>query len=161
LEGLGELLLDQGQLEHHWGGSADQVTRSVLDHMRRRALDLQDLTLRARMLPLDTIFRQYPRAIHDMAQQLHKKIRLETQGGETELDRLVMDRLHEPLLHLLRNACDHGIESVALRLEHGKSETGTVRLAAYAAQGHVHVRVEDDGGGISWDALRDKAVRQG
>ncbi|AUW94062.1 MAG: chemotaxis protein CheW [Sulfobacillus thermotolerans] len=161
LEGLGELLLDQGQLEHHFGGSADQATRSVLDHMRRRALDLQDLTLRARMLPLDTLFRQYPRAIHDMAKQLDKKIRLETQGGETELDRLVMDRLHEPLLHLLRNACDHGIESGEVRVAHGKPEMGTVRLAAYAAQGHVHVRVEDDGGGIEWDRLREKAVRQG
>lgn len=161
LEGLGELLLDQGQLEHHWGDNADQVTRSVLEHMRRRALDLQDLTLRARMLPLDTIFRQYPRAIHDMAQRLNKKIRLETQGGETELDRLVMDRLHEPLLHLLRNACDHGIENARVRESAGKPETGTVRLAAYAAQGHVHVRVEDDGAGIAWDALRDKAIRQG
>lgn len=161
LEGLGELLLDQGQLEHHWGGTADQATRSVLDHMRRRALDLQDLTLRARMLPLDTLFRQYPRAIHDMAKQLDKKIRLETQGGETELDRLVMDRLHEPLLHLLRNACDHGIESAKVRASQGKPDTGTVRLAAYAAQGHVHVRVEDDGAGIGWDQLREKAVRQG
>jgi two-component system chemotaxis sensor kinase CheA len=161
LEGLGELLLDQGQLEHHLGQGADQSTRSILDHMRRRALDLQDVTLRARMLPLDTLFRQYPRAIHDIARKLEKKIQLEATGGDTELDRLVMDRLHEPLLHLLRNACDHGIEPPQVRAAQGKPETGTVRLSAYAAQGHLHVRVEDDATGIQWDRVRERAVRHG
>lgn len=161
LEGLGELLLDHGQLEHHWRNALDPTTRGVLDHLRRRALDLQDLTLRARMLPLDTLFRQYPRAVHDIARKLNKKIQLETAGGETELDRVVMDRLHEPILHLLRNSCDHGIESPKDRRQHGKPETGTIRLAAYAAQGHVHLQIEDDGGGIDWQRLREKAVRQG
>ena len=161
LEGLGELLLDQAQLEHRLGVGADPATRTVLGHMRRRALDLQDTTLRARMLPLDTLFRQYPRAIHDIARKLQKPLRLETHGGETELDRLVMDRLHEPLLHLLRNACDHGIEPPAVRRAAGKPETGTIRLVSYAAQGHVHVRVEDDGAGIDWNRLRQKAVAKG
>jgi len=161
LEGLGELLLDHGQLDHLWGSQADPTTKGVLDHLRRRALDLQDLTLRARMLPLDTLFKQYPRAVHDIARKLNKKIRLETSGGETELDRLVMDRLHEPLLHLLRNACDHGIEDPGTRTRAGKPETGTIRLSAEASQGHVHVRIVDDGRGIDWGRLRDKAVRQG
>ena len=161
LEGLGELLLDQGQLAYQTGDRLEPGTRAVLDHMRRVALELQDITLRARMLPLDTLFRQYPRAVHDLAQRLGKAIRLETVGGETELDRLVMDRLHEPLLHLLRNACDHGIEAPAARRAAGKPETGVVRIRAYAAQGHVHVVVEDDGAGIDWARLRDKAVRQG
>lgn len=161
LEGLGELLLDHGQLEHQWSNNMDPVTRGVLDHLRRRALDLQDLTLRARMLPLDTLFRQYPRAVHDIAQKLGKKIQLQTVGGETELDRVVMDRLHEPLLHLLRNSCDHGIESLERRRAQGKPETGTIRLTAYAAQGHVHLQIADDGAGIDWQKLRDKAIRQG
>ncbi len=161
LEGLGELLLDHGQLEHQWSNAMDPQTRGVLDHLRRRALDIQDLTLRARMLPLDTLFRQYPRAVHDIAQKLGKKIQLQTVGGETELDRVVMDRLHEPLLHLLRNSCDHGIESPERRRADGKPETGTIRLTAYAAQGHVHLLIADDGAGIDWQKLRNKAVREG
>jgi two-component system chemotaxis sensor kinase CheA len=161
LEGLGELLLDHGQLEHLWLNTMDSRTRSVLDHLRRRALDLQDLTLRARMLPLDTLFRQYPRAIHDIARKLNKKIQLQTAGGETELDRVVMDRLHEPLLHLLRNSCDHGIESPEQRTLLGKPETGIIRLTALTAQGHVQLQLQDDGAGIDWEKLRDKAVRQG
>jgi two-component system chemotaxis sensor kinase CheA len=161
LEGLGELLLDQSQLEHRFGPGADAHTRAVLTHMRNLALELQDATLRARMLPLDTLFRQYPRAVHDLAERLGKRIRLETRGGETELDRVVMDRLHEPLLHLLRNACDHGIEDPATRRRAGKPETGTIRLSAYAAQGHVHVVVEDDGAGIDWERLRARAARAG
>ncbi len=161
LEGLGELLLDHGQLEHQWRHNMDPATRGVLDHLRRRALDLQDLTLRTRMLPLDTLFRQYPRAIHDIARKLNKQIQLKTVGGETELDRVVMDRLHEPLLHLLRNSCDHGIEAPELRRALGKPEMGTIRLNAYTAQGHVHLQLEDDGAGINWEKLREKAVRQG
>ena len=161
LEGLGELLLDHGQLEHLLADRMDQKIRSVLDHLRRRALDLQDVTLRARMLPLDTLFRQYPRAVHDIAQKLQKSIQLRTSGGETELDRVVMDRLHEPLLHLLRNSCDHGIETPERRRALGKPETGTLHLRAYTAQGHVHVQLEDDGGGIDWQKVRRRAVSQG
>lgn len=160
LDGLGELLLDQGQLEHRWRDSLDPTTRGILTHLRRRALDLQDLTLRARMLPLDTLFRQYPRAIHDIARKLDKKIQIETAGGDTELDRVVMDRLHEPLLHLLRNSCDHGIESPERRQAVGKPEAGVIRLRASTSQGHVHLQIEDDGAGIDWQKLRDKAVRQ-
>lgn len=161
LEGLGEVLLDHGQIEHRLKEHLDPATRGMLDHLRRRALDLQDLTLRARMLPLDTLFRQYPRAVHDIARKLDKKIRLEAHGGETELDRVVMDRLHEPLLHLIRNSCDHGVESADLRQSLGKPETGTIRLEAFAAQGHVHIKLSDDGAGINWEKLRDKAVWQG
>ena len=160
LEGLGELLLDHGQLEHLLQDRMDQKTRAVMDHLRRRALDLQDATLRARMLPLDTLFRQYPRAVHDIAQKLEKVIQIRTSGGETELDRVVMDRLHEPLLHLIRNSCDHGIETPERRRALGKPEMGTIHLRAYAAQGHVHVQLEDDGGGIDWRKVRRRAVAQ-
>ncbi|MGC8488255.1 MAG: chemotaxis protein CheW, partial [Clostridia bacterium] len=161
LEGLGELLLDQAQADHLLGEDKRTNLRAVLGHLRRRALDLQQTTLRARMLPLDTLFRHYPRAVHDIATQLHKTIRLETRGGDTELDRLVMDRLHEPLLHLLRNACDHGIESPEVRRHAGKPETGTIRVISYASQGHVHIQLADDGAGIDWQRLRDKAIHEG
>ncbi|MCY0885880.1 MAG: chemotaxis protein CheW, partial [Firmicutes bacterium] len=160
LEGLGELMLDEAQLAHRLAG-ADSETKSLLGHLHQVALGLQDTTLRARMLPLDTLFRQYPRAVHDMARQLGKAIRLEVKGGETELDRLVMDRLQEPLLHLLRNACDHGLEDPDRRRRAGKPAEGTVRLEAYAAEGHVHILVADDGAGIAWERVREKAVARG
>ncbi|MBX5466174.1 MAG: chemotaxis protein CheW [Firmicutes bacterium] len=161
LETIGELLLDEAQLEHQLAGKVDAATRNLLSHLRRKALEVQETTLRARMLPLDRLFRQYPRAVHDLALKLGKTIRLETVGGETELDRLVMDSLHEPLLHLLRNACDHGIESPGERQALGKSPTGVIRLEAYAAEGHVHLRIRDDGRGINWQAVREKAVERG
>ncbi|MBX5466912.1 MAG: chemotaxis protein CheW [Firmicutes bacterium] len=161
LEGLGEILLDHGQVLHRALDRLDAASRASLEHLRRRALDLQEMTLKARMLPLQTLFRQYPRAVHDLAAQLGKRIRLEWEGGETELDRLVMDRLHEPLLHLLRNACDHGIEPPEVREAAGKPPEGRVRLRAWAAQGRVHIVVEDDGAGIDWEAVREKATARG
>lgn len=161
LAGLGELLLDHSQLTHRLGASLDPGTRGILEHWRRRTLEVQEVALRARMLPLNTLFRQYPRAVHDLAQQLGKQIRLETVGGDTELDRLVMDRLHEPLLHLLRNACDHGIEPPDVRQAHGKPPTGTIQLKAWPAQGKVHLLISDDGAGIDWAAVRKTAVERG
>jgi two-component system chemotaxis sensor kinase CheA len=161
LAGLGELLVDHGQLVHRLQGHVDPDVLAVLDHMRRRTLELQDITLRARMLPLEVLFRQYPRSVQDLSRRLGKRIRLVTEGGSTELDRIIMDRLHEPLLHLIRNAADHGIEPAEERKAKGKAEEGTIRLRAYAAQGHIHVLVEDDGRGIDWEALRAKAVREG
>lgn len=161
LDGLGDLLLDQAQLEHQWRQTLEPAARVVLDRMHRHSLELQDVALRARMLPLDTLFRQYPRAIHDIARKLDKRINLETAGGNTELDRVVMDRLHEPLLHLLRNACDHGIEDPQTRGALGKPEAGRIRLSAFTAQGHVHIQLADDGSGINFDTLRDKAIRLG
>lgn len=161
LDGLGEILVDHGQLTYMLGQGDLAATTATLDHLRRRTLDLQDLALQARMLPLDTLFRQYPRAVHDLAQQLGKPIRLMTEGGETELDRVVMDRLQEPLLHLLRNACDHGIEDPDTRRRAGKPLEGQVTLRAATRQGQVILEVQDDGAGIDWDRVRAKAVQQG
>ncbi|MCY0897959.1 MAG: chemotaxis protein CheW [Firmicutes bacterium] len=110
---------------------------------------------------MDTLFRQYPRAVHDLAQQLGKDIRLVTTGGSTELDRLVMDRLQEPLLHLIRNACDHGIEEPARRTAQGKAPEGVIALHADTSQGHVTIQVRDDGQGIDWERVRAKAVEHG
>ncbi|MCY0881624.1 MAG: ATP-binding protein, partial [Firmicutes bacterium] len=173
LENVGEILLDQARLAHQWEqnykvreeeGSTDYIAHkeelfSTLDHLKRLALNLQETILGARMLPLNTLFRTYPRAVHDMAKKLNKSIRLEIYGGETELDRLVMDRLNEPLMHLLRNACDHGLESTAIRQKNGKAAEGVIRLEAFTAQGHVHIQLSDDGAGIDWDKLREKAVQ--
>lgn len=161
LDGLGEILVDHGQLLYATAQGDEAAIMATLDHLRRRTLDLQDLALQARMLPLDTLFRQYPRAIHDLAKQLGKPIRLVTEGGDTELDRVVMDRLQEPLLHLLRNACDHGIEDPITRQAHGKPAEGRVTLRAATRQGQVIIEVQDDGAGIDWDRVREKAVQQG
>ncbi|WP_053960479.1 hybrid sensor histidine kinase/response regulator [Sulfobacillus thermosulfidooxidans] len=160
LDGLGELLLRHAELTHRLSDVSSSA-KEALEGIKRIAMNLQDITLRARMLPLSTLFHQYPRAVHDIATQLSKDIALSIEGGETQLDRLVMDRLHEPLLHLIRNAADHGIENAEERLRQHKSPTGHILLQASSRKGRVQIIVADDGHGIDWDRLREKAVKRG
>ncbi|WP_051351255.1 chemotaxis protein CheW [Sulfobacillus thermosulfidooxidans] len=160
LDGLGELLLRHAELTHRLPDVSSSA-KEALEGIKRIAMNLQDITLRARMLPLSTLFHQYPRAVHDIATQLSKDITLSIEGGETQLDRLVMDRLHEPLLHLIRNAADHGIESAEERLRQHKPPTGHIFLKASSRKGRVQIIVADDGHGIDWDRLREKAVKRG
>ena len=157
LDGLGELLMRHAELSHRLNDQSPSV-REALDGVKQIAMNLQDMTLRARMLPLSTLFHQYPRAVHDMAQKLSKDITLTVEGGDTQLDRLVMDRLHEPLLHLIRNAADHGIETASERRRQGKSSGGHISLQASSRKGRVEIVVADDGRGIDWNGLRNKAV---
>jgi two-component system chemotaxis sensor kinase CheA len=166
LEGIGELVLDRTQTDHlmkQWAPSDDirLAYETISEHMTRTTLGLQDLLMRARMLPLDILFRQYPRVVHDLAAKLGKSIRISIVGEDTELDRVVMDSIGEPLLHLIRNACDHGIESPAERERAGKSPEGLITVRAATVEGHVVIQVADDGAGIDWDRLRVKAVERG
>lgn len=157
LDGLGELLMRHAELSHRLNETSPAV-KEALDGVKQIAMNLQDMTLRARMLPLSTLFHQYPRAVHDIARKLSKDITLSVEGGETQLDRLVMDRLHEPLLHLIRNAADHGIETASERLRKGKPLAGHIFLQASSRKGRVRIVVADDGRGIDWNGLRNKAV---
>ncbi len=159
LDGLGELLMRHAELSHRLTDQSPAV-KEALDGVKQIAMNLQDMTLRARMLPLSTLFHQYPRAVHDIAQKLSKDITLSVEGGDTQLDRLVMDRLHEPLLHLIRNAADHGIETASERLRKKKPAAGHIFLKASSRKGRVEIVVGDDGRGIDWNSLRNKAVAE-
>ncbi|MGG6311141.1 chemotaxis protein CheW [Paenibacillus macerans] len=158
---LSELLIDRSRLEQ----LADEVRRADLtetvEHMSRVGSDLQNIVLKLRMVPIDTVFNRFPRMVRDLAKSLDKKIDLVIVGAETELDRTVIDEIGDPLVHLLRNAVDHGVESTAERIAAGKPETGTVQLRAFHSGNHVFIEIEDDGHGIDRQKILQKAIKNG
>lgn len=158
---LSELLIDRSRLEQ----LAYEIKRSDLtetvEHMSRVGSDLQNIVLKLRMVPIDTVFSRFPRMVRDVAKSLDKKIDLVILGAETELDRTVIDEIGDPLVHLLRNAVDHGVEPTAKRIAAGKPETGTVQLRAFHSGNHVFIEIEDDGGGIDRDKILSKALKNG
>ncbi|WP_274361462.1 chemotaxis protein CheA [Paenibacillus thermotolerans] len=156
-----ELLIDRVRLEQ----LASEVKRSELtetvEHMSRVSSDLQNIVMKLRMMPVDSVFNRFPRMVRDLAKSLDKKVELVVSGAETELDRTVIDEIGDPLVHLLRNSLDHGVESVAERLAAGKPETGTVHLRAFHSGNHVYIEIEDDGKGINRDIVLKKAIKNG
>lgn len=131
---------------------------SELDHL---VCDLQNAVMKTRMQPVGRLFQKYPRIARDLARQLGKQIELEIEGEETELDRTIIDDLSDPLVHLVRNAVDHGIESPEDRRAAGKPEKATLRLSAQQAGDHILIRISDDGRGMRPEVLRRKAVEKG
>lgn len=166
---VGELLIDQTSLAQ----LKQSVTRShrneefverlgdISDHISRTVGELQDSVMKARMLPIRHLFQRFPRTVRDLSQKLDKEIELVLDGMETELDRTVIEEIGDPLIHLLRNAVDHGIETADVRLAHGKPGKGTVRLNSYHEDNQVIITVEDDGGGIRPEAILESALRKG
>lgn len=156
-----ELLIDRSRLEQ----LAYEVKRSDLtetvEHMSRVSSDLQNIVLKLRMVQVDSVFNRFPRMVRDLAKSLDKKIDLIVTGAETEMDRTVIDEIGDPLVHLLRNAVDHGVEHVAERVAAGKPETGTVKLRAFHSGNHVFIEIEDDGNGIDRDKVLQKALKNG
>jgi two-component system chemotaxis sensor kinase CheA len=134
---------------------------SVAEEVERLTAELRDKTMSIRMLPIGTAFGKFRRLFRDLSKDLGKEIELETEGAETELEKTVIERLNDPLVHLIRNSLDHGIETPAVRVAAGKPRRGTVRLAAVHSGAHVLIEVGDDGGGMDREAIRAKAVEKG
>lgn len=132
-----------------------------LEQVARITSDLQDLVLKIRMQPVNVVFNRFPRMIRDLTKELEKEMDLIIEGEETELDRTVVSELGEPLVHLIRNAADHGIESAEERLESGKDPKGTIHLSAYQEGNKVVIKVSDDGKGIDPEKIRESAIRKG
>lgn len=156
-----ELLIDRVRLEQ----LASEVKRNDLtetvEHMSRVSSDLQNIVLKLRMVPVDSVFNRFPRMIRDLAKSLDKKVDLVITGAETELDRTVIDEIGDPLVHLLRNAVDHGIESISDRIAAGKSEHGTIQLRAFHSGNHVFIEIEEDGKGIYREKVLKTALKNG
>lgn len=133
----------------------------TLEQVARTTSDLQDLVMKIRMLPLDVVFNRFPRMIRDLSVELNKDMELIIEGQDTELDRTVIDEIGEPLIHLIRNAADHGIESREERIKKGKDPVGKIKLVAYQEGTKAVIKVEDNGGGINVDRVREKAERIG
>lgn len=127
----------------------------------RVANELQEGVMRVRMLPIAQLFNRYPRLVHDLARSSGKKVELQLHGEDTELDKMVIERIADPLVHIIRNAVDHGLETTAERRSQGKPETGVLSLNAYHESNHVVIEIEDDGSGVDLEKIKAKAVEKG
>jgi two-component system, chemotaxis family, sensor kinase CheA len=156
-----ELVIDRGRLEQISKELNNQELHETVERMSRISGDLQNIILNMRMVPVETVFNRFPRMVRQLARDLNKKINLEIIGAETELDRTVIDEIGDPLVHLIRNALDHGVETPEVRKANGKNEEGTVVLKAYHSGNHVFIELIDDGAGINRDKVLQKAVKNG
>ncbi|MDF4025171.1 chemotaxis protein CheA [Luteibacter sp. PPL201] len=161
VDAAGELVLVRNRLTNLAPrGSNDPMERAI-GELERVAEDLQNAVLRMRMQPVGKLFSRFPRIVRDLARQLGKEIELVTEGEDTDIDRTVVEALADPLVHLLRNAVDHGIEMPEARQGEGKPRQGTVRLAAGQYGDRIVITVTDDGKGMDPEVLRRKAVEKG
>jgi two-component system, chemotaxis family, sensor kinase CheA len=156
-----ELVIDRGRLEQISNDLNNPELNETVERMTRISGDLQSIILTMRMVPVETVFNRFPRMVRQLARDLNKKIELEIIGAETELDRTVIDEIGDPLVHLIRNALDHGIEMPEVRSKNGKPEQGTVKLKAYHSGNHVFIELEDDGAGINKQRVMEKAIQKG
>jgi two-component system, chemotaxis family, sensor kinase CheA len=156
-----ELVIDRGRLEQIARELNHPELNETVERMSRISSDLQTIILNMRMVPVETVFNRFPRMVRQLARELGKKVNLEIIGAQTELDRTVIDEIGDPLVHLLRNAIDHGIETPDVRRASGKPEEGTVKLKAYHSGNHVFIEIEDDGAGIKREKVLQKALDRG
>lgn len=161
MDRVGELVIAQSRLSQLAGDRHDLPLRSVAEEVERLAAELRDTMMVLRMVPVASLFGRFRRLVHDLARETGKAIALETTGESTEIDKSVGERLFDPLVHILRNACDHGLEPPDERIAVGKGDTGTIRLAAHQAGGAAVITISDDGRGVSRARVRTKAEASG
>jgi two-component system, chemotaxis family, sensor kinase CheA len=158
---VSELVLTRNQLMQMVRNTTDSEFKAPLQRLSVVTAELQDSVMKTRMQPIGTAWKKLPRIVRDAARDLGKKIDLVLEGEATELDRQVLELIKDPLTHMIRNSCDHGLESPEVRASAGKPETGTIKLNAYHEGGHIVIEVSDDGGGLSTARIRDKAIKNG
>ncbi|MFF2794428.1 chemotaxis protein CheW [Lysinibacillus xylanilyticus] len=156
-----ELVIDRGRLQSIATEVNHGELNETVERMSRVMGDLQTIILTMRMVPVETVFNRFPKMIRQLSRDLNKKINLEIIGAETELDRTVIDEIGDPLVHLIRNSVDHGIENPTARRAKGKPEEGTVVLRAYHSGNYVFIEIEDDGAGINREKVLAKAISKG
>ncbi len=156
-----ELVIDRGRLQSIATEVNHGELNETVERMSRVMGDLQTIILTMRMVPVETVFNRFPKMIRQLSRDLNKKINLEIIGAETELDRTVIDEIGDPLVHLIRNSVDHGIENPTARRAKGKPEEGTVELRAYHSGNYVFIEIEDDGAGINREKVLAKAISKG
>ncbi len=134
---------------------------SQIEYLENVTTSLHESVMKVRMVPIESVVNKFPRMIRDLTKKLNKKMELHMSGEETELDRTVVDEIGDPLMHLLRNSADHGLESAEIRAERGKPEVGSIYLDAYQDGNNVVIEVRDDGNGIDVEKVRNKAIERG
>ncbi|WP_029935355.1 chemotaxis protein CheA [Thiomicrospira pelophila] len=166
---VGELVITQSMLSQ-FGDQAEQNPDSTewidklkegLTHLERHTRELQESVMNIRMLPVSFAFNRMPRIVHDVSQKLGKTIELVMEGESTELDKTMLEQLTDPLVHIVRNSIDHGIEGPQDRIAAGKPEKGVVKMAAFHQGGNIMIQITDDGAGINVDKVRQKAIEKG
>lgn len=164
MDRVGELVIVQSrlsQLAQAGAGAATQTLHAISEDIERLAGELRDTMMVLRMVPVATLFGRFRRLVHDLARDTGKDIELNTEGESTEVDKTVIERLADPIIHLIRNSCDHGLETADKRIAAGKPATGQVTMSARQAGGEVVIDLRDDGRGIDLDRVRAKAEAQG
>jgi two-component system chemotaxis sensor kinase CheA len=161
---VGELVITQsmlGRFAEKYEPADIEALRRSLAQLTRNTRELQESVMQIRMLPIGFSFNRFPRLVHDLSRKLGKKVDLKLSGENTELDKTVLEKIGDPLVHLVRNALDHGLESPEKRLAAGKTETGTLELNAFHEGGSIIIEVKDDGGGLNKERILAKAVERG
>ncbi len=166
---IGELVLGKNRLlkiyddveERYEGEKFLEELNQVVSSISLVTTDLQIAVMKTRMLPIAKVFNKFPRMVRDLSRELGKQIELEISGEETELDKSIVEEIGDPLVHIIRNSCDHGIEDVATRRAKGKPETGLIQLKAYNEGNNIVIEITDDGKGLDPDLLRSKAIEKG
>ena len=146
--------------EHFSPDKIDHLKNGLVQ-LERHTRELQESVMNIRMLPISFVFSRFPRLVHDLSTKLDKKIELKLVGEHTEVDKTVVELISDPLVHLVRNSLDHGIEMPADRIAAGKPEVGLITLEAYHRGGNIVIEVKDDGKGLNKDFLRNKAIEKG
>lgn len=157
---VGELVTVQARLTQKAQAQKDSDLLMISQEVQRLSTELREKTMSIRMLPVGTTFSSFKRLVRDLTQSLGKQVVLVTEGGETELDKTVIDQLKDPLIHIIRNAVDHGIESPEVREVAGKPKWGTIRLSALHSGAHVLIEVSDDGAGLDRESIIGRAVEK-
>lgn len=157
---VGELVLARNQILQIASGREDQLS-AISKRLNLITTELQESAMKTRMQPIGIVWNKLPRMVRDLSLSLGKQVRLELEGADTELDRTIVESIKDPLMHLVRNACDHGIEAPDARQRAGKAQQGVLTLRAWHEGGQVNIEVADDGAGIDADRVRQKAVDQG
>ncbi|WP_420265222.1 chemotaxis protein CheW [Candidatus Magnetominusculus dajiuhuensis] len=158
---VGELVTVQAHLTQMAVKRIDYELLNVAEEVERLTCELRDNTMNIRMLPIGTTFDKFKRLVRDLSKELKKEIILATEGAQTELDKTVIEKLNDPLVHIIRNSIDHGVETPEQRKKVGKPPKGTITLSAIHSGSHVLIRVKDDGKGLDVEAIKNKAIERG
>jgi two-component system chemotaxis sensor kinase CheA len=161
MDRVGELVIAQARLSQLAAAGNDLAIKGIAEEIERLAASLRDSTMGARMVPIGSLFGRFRRLVHDLSRDLGKPVEFVTSGEDTELDKTMIERLADPLVHLIRNAIDHGIEDTASRSAAGKTDVGRIEVAAVHSGAQVLVTVRDNGAGLNTARIRAKAEEQG
>ena len=157
---VGELVLARNQLVQYAAGEREPAFVTTIQHLNQLTSELQEGVMKTRMQPIGNIWDKFPRIVRDLSMSLGKKVRMEMEGKETELDKTLIEAIKDPLTHIVRNSVDHGIETPEVRQQRGKDPEGRLYLRAYHEGGQVNVEISDDGGGIDPQKLLRKAIEK-